>query len=115
MLTIMMPDVPLHPHCISLQEFNEKMMMDKGTCWAYISDSLASFCWCVEHKPGWLTANAQITNLLQILCHSWTQDQLSKSCYGNKQSALFRMAQASQLILSRNLAVFCMVFIGLFQ
>jgi hypothetical protein len=36
------------------------MMMDKGKCWAYISDSLASFCWCVEHKPGsWLTAYAQ--------------------------------------------------------
>jgi len=59
MLTIMMPDVPLHPHGIPLQEFNEQMMMDKGTCWAYISDSLASFCWCVEHKPGWLTAYAQ--------------------------------------------------------
>ena len=58
-LTIMMQDVPLHPHGIPLQEFNEQMMMDKGTCWAYISDSLASFCWCVEHKPGWLTAYAQ--------------------------------------------------------
>jgi hypothetical protein len=59
-LTIMMPDALLHPHGIPLQEVNEQMMMDKGTpCWAYISDSLASFCWCVEHKPGWLTAYAQ--------------------------------------------------------
>ena len=33
--------------------------MDKGTCWDYISDSLVSFCWCVQHKPGWLTAYAQ--------------------------------------------------------
>jgi hypothetical protein len=56
----MMPDVPLHPRGIPLQELNEQtMMMDKGTCWAYISDSLTSFCWCLEHKPGWLTAYAQ--------------------------------------------------------
>jgi len=60
MLPIMMPDVPLHPNGIPLQEFNEQMMMDKHTCWAYISDSLASFCsGCVEHKPGWFTAYAQ--------------------------------------------------------
>ena len=26
---------------------------------------------------------------LQSLCHSWTEDRLSKSCYGNKQSYLF--------------------------
>jgi hypothetical protein len=57
---------------------------------------------------------------LQSLRHSWTQDRLSKSCYGNKQSDLFNlfrihMAQASQLILSRNLATFCMVFIALLQ
>jgi hypothetical protein len=61
MLTIMMPDVPLHIRDIPLQEFNEQMMMDKGTCWAYISDSLASFRsgWCVEQKPGWFPAHAQ--------------------------------------------------------
>jgi len=93
---------------------------------------LASFCWCLEHKPGWLTAYAQskviLTEMeaagigtrgeknrvrnglveliqhaaeeaimmlstitpagymiyLQSLRHSWTQDWLSKSCYGNK-------------------------------
>ena len=28
-LTIMMPDVPLHPHGIPLQEFNEQMMMER--------------------------------------------------------------------------------------
>ena len=28
---------------------------------------------------------------LQSLCHSWTQDWLSKSCYGNKQSDLFNL------------------------
>jgi hypothetical protein len=63
-LTIMMPHVPLHPHGIPLQEFNEQMMMDKGTCWANISDSLASFCWFVKHKPGWLPAHAQNKMLL---------------------------------------------------
>jgi hypothetical protein len=28
---------------------------------------------------------------LQSLCHSWTEDQLSKSCYGNNQSYLFNL------------------------
>ena len=28
---------------------------------------------------------------LQSLLHSWTQDWLSKSCYGNKQSYLFNL------------------------
>ena len=28
---------------------------------------------------------------LQSLCHSSTQDRLSKSCYGNKQSDLFNL------------------------
>ena len=42
-LTIMMPDVPLHPHSIPLQEFNEQMMMENivsgDTHQAYLSDS----------------------------------------------------------------------------
>ena len=62
----MMPDVtPLHPHgIIALQEINEQMMMDNvvsgGTRQAYnISNTLAFFRWCIEHKPGWLTPYAQ--------------------------------------------------------
>jgi len=58
-----MPDVLLHPHGIPLQEVNEQMMMDNivsgGTRRANISDSLAFFRRCIEHKPGWLTPYAQ--------------------------------------------------------
>ena len=67
-----------------------------------------------------ITPAGYMVYLQSLLRHSWKQDRLSKRCYGNKQSDLFNlfrlhMAQAAQLILSRNLATFCMVFIALLQ